>query len=203
MKIIVRFAITSVAALSLALVTGCGSKKATTPSSTKYEAEPSTKDEVVANLPCSGSEFFSADKDFRGSASGESLDQMTARKKALSNAKAQLAGDVNSVMQTVGGNYIKSSGINNKELALEHFEQHTRAIVDRELRDVSQICEKQTKVESTGKYKYYVAIELSGYELVDAYNETLSKDEIFKAGYSYEKFKQAFDEEMVKYTRGN
>jgi hypothetical protein len=38
---------------------------------------------------------------------------------------------------------------------------------------------------------------LSGAELVDAYNEVLSKDESLKVDYNYEKFKETFDKEMA------
>jgi hypothetical protein len=186
-----RFATMGIIGLSFAMISSCGSKK-------QAGADiPNPTGEVEINLPCTGPEFFSTDDYFRGTASGESLDQMTARKKALSNARAALATDISSVMQVVGDNYIKSTELNNKEEVLERFEQNSRTIVDQKLRGVKQICERATKVESTGKYKYYVAIELSGAELVDAYNEVLSKDESLKVDYNYEKFKETFDKEMA------
>jgi len=50
-----------------------------------------------------------------------------------------------------------------------------------------------------GKYKTYMAIELSGDDLVSAYNETLTKDQSLKIDYNYEKFKETFDKEMDKF----
>ncbi len=196
MKKIVRFAFLGIATLSLAFVSSCGSKK----EKNTYNPGPTPEGEVEVTLPCTGPDYFSTDKVFRGTGTGESLDQMTARKKALSNARAALATDINSVMQVVGDNYIKSSEVNNKEEVLERFEQNSRTIVNQKLRGVRQICEKATKVKATGKYKYYVAIELSGSELVDAYNETLSKDESLKTDYNYEKFKEEFNKEMDKFS---
>ena len=196
MKKIVRFAFLGIATLSLAFVSSCGSKK----EKNTYNPGPTPDGEVEVTLPCTGPDYFSTDKVFRGTGTGESLDQMTARKKALSNARAALATDINSVMQVVGDNYIKSSEVNNKEEVLERFEQNSRTIVNQKLRGVRQICEKATKVKATGKYKYYVAIELSGSELVDAYNETLSKDESLKTDYNYEKFKEEFNKEMDKFS---
>lgn len=192
MKKIFRFATLGVAIFSLAF-TSCGSKKKA------YDPGPAPVGEVEVNLPCSGVNFFSDNEFFRGNASGESLDQMTARKKALANARAALATDISSVMQVVGDNYIKSSEVNNVEEVLERFEQNSRTIVDQKLRGVKQICERATKVEATGKWKYYVAIELSGAELVDAYNEVLSKDQSLKVDYNYEKFKETFDKEMANF----
>jgi len=197
MKKIVRFAFLGVATLSLAFVSSCGSKK----EKQTYNPGPTPEDEIEVNLPCTGPDYFSTEKVFRGTGTGESLDQMTARKKALSNARAALATDISSLMQVVGDNYIKSTEVNNKEEVLERFEQNSRTIVNQKLRGVRQICEKATKVKATGKYKYYVSIELSGSELVDAYNETLSKDESLKVDYNYEKFKNTFNKEMDKFSK--
>ena len=198
MKKIFRVAFLGIATLSLALTSSCGGKK----KANTYDPGPTPEDEVEVTLPCTGPQFFSSEEYFRGTATGESLDQMTARKKALSNARAALATDISSVMQVVGDNYVKSTEVNNQEEVLERFEQNTRTIVDQKLRGVRQICEKATKVKETGKYKYYVAIELSGAELVDAYNEVLSQDESLKVDYNYDKFKETFDKEMNNYKEG-
>ncbi|MCK5907664.1 MAG: LPP20 family lipoprotein [Flavobacteriales bacterium] len=196
MKKIVRFAFLGIATLSLAFVSSCGSKK----DKQVYDPGPTPDDEIEVTLPCTGPDYFSTEEVFRGTGTGESLDQMTARKKALSNARAALATDISSLMQVVGDNYIKSTEVNNKEEVLERFEQNSRTIVNQKLRGVRQICEKATKVKATGKYKYYVSIELSGSELVDAYNETLSQDESLKVDYNYDKFKDTFNKEMDKYS---
>ena len=166
----------------------CGSSK-----------KPIPKDEVEVSIPCSGEDFFSSDKYFRSNSIGESLDQMTAKKKAMSNAKAQLAGDIESTMKIVTDNYLKSAEFNNKEELLERFEQNARTVINQRLKGIKQICEKSTRVKSTGKYKYYIAIELSGEELLTSYNEVLSKDQSLKIDYNYEKFKEVFNKEMEKF----
>ncbi|BAV94320.1 LPP20 family lipoprotein [Ichthyobacterium seriolicida] len=155
-------------------------------------------DEIDVVIPCSGKEFFTDGNHFRSNSVGESLDQMVAKKKALANARQQLASDISTVIKSVTDNYVKSSEFNNKEEALERFEQNGRSVVSQQLRGVRQICEKPTRVKSTGKYKYYVAIELSASDLVSAYNEVLSNDENLKVDYNYEKFKETFEEEMKK-----
>ena len=155
------------------------------------------KGEVEITLPCSGVDYFSNDKYFRSNAVGESIDQMTSKKKAMSNAKAQLASDIQTTMKVVGDNYVKSSEFNNKEELLERFEENARTVVNQELRGVRTICEKLVKTPE-GKYKTYLAIELSGEELLNRYSEVLSKDENLKIDYNYEKFKETFDAEMEK-----
>ena len=162
----------------------------------KKEAGPSAG-EVFVDVPCSGPEFFTDKKSFRANAIGESLDQMTAKKKAMSNARAQLATDMNSTMKIVGDNYVKSTEFNNKEEVTETFQENARTAVSQSLTGIRVICEKQAKT-SEGKYKTYIAIELSADEILSKYNERLSKDESLKADYNYEKFKETFDAEMAK-----
>ena len=70
-------------------------------------------------------------------------------------------------------------------------------VVNQSLTGIRVICEKQAKT-SEGKYKTYIAIELSADGLLSKYNERLSKDESLKADYNYEKFKETFDAEMSK-----
>ena len=173
--------------ISTATFTSCKSKKTT----------PKKEGEVELVQYCSGPEYFSDKKTFRSNAIGESLDQMTARKKALADAKAKLAGDISTQMKIVGDNYVKSSEFNNKEEVLERFEENSRTVVNQSLTGTKTICEKFTKTPE-GKYKCYIAIELSGSELVSQYNERLSKDESLKVDYNYEKFKETFDKEMEK-----
>jgi hypothetical protein len=162
----------------------------------KKDAGPA-KGEVLVDVYCSGPEYFTDKKFFRANAIGESMDQMTAKKKAMSNARAQLATDMNSTMKIVGDNYVKSSEFNNKEEVTETFQENARTVVDQSLQGVRVICEKQTKT-AEGQYKTYIAIELSADEILAKYNERLSKDELLKADYNYEKFKETFDAEMAK-----
>ncbi|NEQ55864.1 MAG: hypothetical protein F6K11_38170 [Leptolyngbya sp. SIO3F4] len=171
----------------------CKSKK-------KAEEAKKPEGEVLVNVYCSGPEYFTNKKNFRANAIGESLDQMTAKKKALSNARSQLAADIESTMKVVGDNYVKSSEFNNKEEITETFQENARTVVNQVLQGIRVICEKQTKTVE-GKYKTYIAIELSADELVQKYNERLSSDERLRADYNYEKFKETFDAEMDKLER--
>ena len=88
-----KFLFVVVASASL-LLSSCGSKIKV----------PKGETEMV--LPCS--EFKSDKKTFRVYSFGESADMNVAKKKALSNAKTELAGMVNSTMKVVADNYVKS-----------------------------------------------------------------------------------------------
>lgn len=157
--------------------------------------------EVEVKMYCSGPDYWTNKKTFRANAVGESTDQATSMKKARANAKAQLAGDITTVLKGTTDNYVKSSEFNNKEEVLENFESLTREVINQELAGIKTICEKQTTLE--GKYKTYVAIELSTDNILKKYTERMTKNESLKIDYNYEKFKETFEKEMEKMAGGN
>lgn len=181
-----------IAALMLSgAMTACKKKKAV------VDATPPSGETEVAVL-CSGPDFFTNDKVFRANNLGESMDQATSKKKALANARADLASAINTQLKGVIDNYVNSREMNNKEEVGERFEGLTREVLDQKLSGTKTICEKVMKVNATGNYKTYVAIELSAQDLLAAYNERLSSDDRLKIDYDYEKFKETFDKEMEK-----
>ena len=79
----------------------------------------------------------------------------------------------------------------------ETFNNLARTIVDQELRGAINICEKITQ-KPDGSFVSYIAIELSGEQIAQAYNERLSNNERIMAEFNYENFKKTFEEEMNK-----
>ena len=157
--------------------------------------------ETKVNVLCSGSDYFSNNKSFRANAIGESRDQGVAKKKSLSNARGELASMINTTVNAVIDNYVNSREFNNEEELEERFESLTREVVNQELTGVKIICEENTRT-SQGKYKSYIAIELSGQDLITKINERLSQDQRLKIDYDYEKFKETFEKEMEKLREG-
>lgn len=174
-------------AVGAMLVSGCKSKEKT----------KAPKGEVEVVIPCSGPDFFTTNKAFRANSIGESQDQQTAKKKALANARNELAQAIQTTVKTVTDNYVNSREMNNREEIEERFESLNREVVNQTLSGIRTICEKNMLTQQ-GTYKSYIAIELSADELVSKYNETLSKDERLKIDYDYEKFKETFNQEMDK-----
>jgi len=166
---------------------GCKSKK---------EA-PAPADEVEIVTYCSGPEYQTNSEYFRANQIGESLDQAVSKKKALSNAKADLAAAIETTMKATFDNYVNSRELNNIEEVEERYEGLSREVVNQKLNGIRTICEKQTKTTS-GTYKTYIAIELAGDEIMTAMNQRLPADAKLKIDYDYEKFKQTFNEEMSK-----
>jgi hypothetical protein len=173
----------------------CKSKK------TVAENQTPPPGETEVKVLCSGPEFFTDNKAFRANSLGESMDQATSKKKALANARADLASAISTQIKGVIDNYVNSREMNNREEVAERFEGLTREVIDQRLAGTKTICEKVMKVEATGNYKTYVAIELSAQDLLAAYNERLSNDERLRIDYDYEKFKETFEAEMNKLGR--
>jgi predicted transcriptional regulator YdeE len=171
----------------LLMILSCGSNKVNVP-----------VDEVIQATPCFGAGYFSTKDAFRASAIGESMDQMTARKKAMANARQELATSISATINIVGDNYVKSTENNNVEQVLEQFQSLGRTVVNQKLSGIVQVCETNTRSKSTGNYKYYIAIELGSQELMSNLAETLSKDKVLQVDYNYEKFKDTFEKEMSK-----
>lgn len=167
--------------------------------STKKAAanQPVPESEIEVIIPCSGPDFFTNNKFFRANSIGESLDQVVSKKKALSNARADMAASVKILVESVVDNYVKSSELNNQEQVEERFEGLNREVIKEELVGIKTICEKLTRT-SEGKFKTYIAIELSAQKLVDKFHERMMKDDLLKIDYDYEKFKTTFQEEMDK-----
>ena len=144
---------------------------------------------------CSGPDFFSNKKYFRANSIGESLDQVVSKRKALSNARADLAASVKILVESVVDNYVKSSELNNLEQVEERFEGLNREVIKQELVGIKTICEKLTKT-TQGKFKTYISIELSAQKLVDKFHERIMKDDLLMIDYDDEKFKDTFEKEM-------
>jgi hypothetical protein len=184
----INLLIASALVLSLGL-SSCGSKKKAT--------NVAEQEEQLVTFYCDGPEYRTDKKAFRANAIGESQDQMVARKKAMNNAKAALAGQIETVIKGTTDNYVNSREFNNVEEVEERFESLNREVINQQLNDVRTICQKHTRTKS-GKYKTYLAIEMSTDALEEALKNRLSKDSRLKVDYDYEKYKETFEKEMEK-----
>lgn len=165
-------------------------------SSEKVVSTKSQGEELI-EVYCTGPDFQSDKKHFRASAIGESMDQMVSKKKAGTNARAELASLVASTIKGTIDNYVNSTELNNVEQVEERFEGLTREVINQQLNNIKVICEKQTRT-SQSKYKTYIALEMSAEDLEKAIEQKLSQDEKLKVDYDYNKFKETYEAEMQK-----
>lgn len=175
------------AVLSVAIMCSCSSSKSATKS-------PAADVEVI--VPCSGVEFMTSPEYFRASAMAISNSQEIAGQKAMSAARAKLAASIQTTVKTVTDNYTSSYEINQQEEARGRFQALTREVVDQKLTGIKTICQKVMQ-SPDGKFKCYVAIELAGESIAQEMNSRVSGDEKLRTDFEYEKFKQAFDQEMA------
>lgn len=115
----------------------------------------------------------------------------------MTEARSQLAANIQTTVRSVTDSYVNANELNNKEKLEERFENLNREVVSQELRGIRKICERYFRTPE-GKYKTYVAIELSAQQLVIAYHQRLSATPGLPADYDFEKFKKTFEQEMLK-----
>jgi hypothetical protein len=185
MKKVINFSFLAIA-IVMVIIGGCKSSK---------DKAPAGEKEVI--VPCSGPDYFTTSKVFRANSIGESMDQVTSKSKALTNARNELASAIQTTVKTVTDNYTNSTALNKKEELEQKFESLNREVVNQTLSGIRTICEKLVQTKD-GNYKTYIAIELSADDLVKKYNERLSSDDKLKIDYDYQKFKETFDKEMEK-----
>lgn len=152
--------------------------------------------EVEVIVPCSGPEYFTNGEVFRANSVGESIDISVAKRRALSNARADLAAAIQFTVKEVTDSYVLSREGNNREALSERYEGLSRQVVSQELRGMREICIRYTQTES-GRYKAYVAIELSAQNLVTEYFDRLAEIQEFESDADFEKFKKLFEEKMT------
>jgi hypothetical protein len=178
--------IPALAALTLA---GCKSKK-----STPIQKETGA---VEISVPFSGKEYRSDEDHFRAKQMGKSPDMATAKKIAFQNAKAEMAGNINSTVKRVTDQYTNQRTVGSTQEFENKFEELAREVVNMEMSNVKEIGEKIFK-EPDGAYTYWIAIEANKKSVFDKLDAKISNDAKLKLDYDKMKFQQIFDAEMKK-----
>jgi len=187
-----KFSTLAMLAAGTALVlSGCKGNKETA-------STPETRGEVRIVEYCSGPDYLTNGEYFRASATGTSPQREIAKKIARQNAEATLARAVEATVEIVAENQATQLGFGTTEEATSKFNELSRTIVNKKLTGAITICQELTMTEDK-KYIAYLAVELSGAELADAYVEGLKQEERIRAEYNYDQFKETFEEVMSNY----
>ncbi len=181
-----------VPAIAVLTLAGCKSKKET-------PQTPVQKDTgaVEISVPFSSKEYRSDENVFRAKQVGKSPDIATAKKIAFQNAKAEMAGNINSMVKRVTDQYTNQRTVGNAQEFENKFEEMAREVVNMELSNVKEIGEKIFK-EPDGAYTYWIAIEADKKAVFDKIDSKISSDAKLKLDYDKQKFQQIFDAEMKK-----
>ena len=86
-----RINLLGTALLTIVVMTSCGSSKPVT----QTVQQPAVQQDVEINVPCSGPEFQTNKEYFRASSMGLSTDMSIAKKKAMTEARAEIATAIN------------------------------------------------------------------------------------------------------------
>jgi hypothetical protein len=110
--------------------------------------------------PFRGNAYESNNRFFRSSGKGESTQDNIARGKADIDAKAQLAGQVNTTMKQVADQYLGQT--ENAEAAdvADKFQSLVRQVMNTEIADLRKIGEQKYFDKSDNKYTVFIAYEI-------------------------------------------
>ena len=170
-----RINLLGTALLIIAVMTSCGSSKPVT----QTVQQPAVQQDVEINVPCSGPEFQTNKEYFRASSMGLSTDMSIAKKKAMTEARAEIATAINAKVKSVTDSYVSSYQQGENDESKSRYQSKTMKTPD-------------------GKYKVYVSLELAGEEIMNAMANRIKNDDKLRIDFEYEKFKKIFEEEMSK-----
>lgn len=112
------------------------------------------------NEPFQGNAYESNNRFFRATGKGESSQDNIARGRADIEAKAQLAGQVNTTMKQVADQYLGQTENENAADVADKFQSLVRQIMNTDLADLRKIGEKKYFNEKDNKYTVFIAYEI-------------------------------------------
>lgn len=110
--------------------------------------------------PFTGNAYESNNRFFRGTGKGESSQDNIARGKADIDAKAQLAGQVNTTMKQVADQYLGQTENEAAADVADKFQSLVRQVMNTDLADLRKIGEQKYFNEKENKYTVFIAYEI-------------------------------------------
>lgn len=110
--------------------------------------------------PFQGNAYESNNRFFRATGKGESSQDNIARGKADIEAKAQLAGQVNTTMKQVADQYLGQTENENAADVADKFQSLVRQVMNTNIADLRKIGEKKYFNEKENKYTVFIAYEI-------------------------------------------
>jgi hypothetical protein len=110
--------------------------------------------------PFQGNAYESNNRFFRGTGKGESSQDNIARGKADIEAKAQLAGQVNTTMKQVADQYLGQTQNANAADVADKFQSLVRQTMNTSIADLRKMGEQKYYNEETKAYAVFIAYEI-------------------------------------------
>jgi hypothetical protein len=168
-------------------MTSCGSSK-----KVSY-----TKEKKEIKMPLSGSDFRTNGEYFRVVSHGESPDLTMAEKIAMSNARAQMAMQIQTLVKAVNENYSNQIKDDNAFQTGQSFESLSRDVANQILPNIA-VKESKVLMGETNIYEYWVCVEISKKDLKNRSMQQMTSGSESKILKNKETFQRIFDEEMNK-----
>ncbi len=110
--------------------------------------------------PFRGAAYESNNRFFRGTGKGESSQDNIARGKADLDAKAILAGQVNTTMKQVADQYLGQTQNENAADVADKFQSLVRQVMNTDMADLRKMGEEKFFNEKEKKYTVFIAYEI-------------------------------------------
>jgi hypothetical protein len=110
--------------------------------------------------PFQGNAYESNNRFFRATGKGESSQDNIARGKADIEAKAQLAGQVNTTMKQVADQYLGQTENANAADVADKFQSLVRQVMNTDVADLRKIGEQKYFNDKENKYTVFIAYEI-------------------------------------------
>ena len=110
--------------------------------------------------PFRGNAYESNNRFFRGTGKGESVKDNIARGKADIEAKAQLAGQVNTTMKQVADQYLGQTENADAGDVADKFQSLVREVMNTDIADLRKIGEQKYFNEKENAYTVFIAYEI-------------------------------------------
>jgi len=154
------------------------------------------KGQKIVKLPCFQDKYTSGKKDYIASGRGISVDQVISRKKAMMNAKSEIASLIKSNIRSLTDDYAVSRTAGNKEEFKSRFETITSETVNEMLTDIKVACQELTFDKNSGQYNTYIALSISKDKTAAQVMQKLSSKEKKELDMDYEKFRTLLDKDV-------
>jgi hypothetical protein len=110
--------------------------------------------------PFQGNAYESNNRFWRGTGKGTSSQDNIARSKADLDAKAQLAGQVNTTMKQVADQYLSETGNDRAADVADKFQSLVRQVMNTNIADLRKIGEKKYFNDKSKEYTVFMAYEI-------------------------------------------
>lgn len=148
-------------------------------------------------VPCKEFGFDNADY-FRATGTATALNQQSARKAALQNAKSMIREKLGGFVSGLSMDYTRNfTGQAQASKVQSAIESEFATLVEKELNDADQTCEDGF-VLNDGNFEYWISIQIPKKKLVEELTSNLSANEELEIEFNRDQFRKFAEEKMAK-----